>query len=175
MKKRIVSIFLVGLVILFLIALLVNFVIFPRKYENYVVGSCEKYDLETALVYATIKQESDFERRAVSKSGALGLMQILPRTAKWIANELEIEYSDEIMFEPKYNIEFGCFYLRYLFDRFEDFNIVICAYNAGEGKVLDWIQDGKLKENKIDYAETRTYLRKVREYYNVYKNLKIGM
>lgn len=165
----------VSIIILFFVAVIVNCCVLPRKYKNLVVSNCEKYELEPALVYATIKQESDFDAQAVSKSGALGLMQLLPRTAKWIAGELEIEYSDEMMFEPKYNIEFGCFYLRYLFDKFSDVSTVICAYNAGEGKVLDWIEDGKLNEDLIDYAETRTYLKMVRGYYNAYKNFKIGI
>lgn len=175
MKKKIITVFLISLVILFFVAIIVNFVVFPKKYKNYVLEFAEKYDLEPALVYATIKQESDFDKFAVSKSGALGLMQILPNTAKWIAGELEIDYNEELIFEPKYNIEFGCFYLNYLFNKFSDLDVVICAYNAGEGKVLDWIVNGKLNKEAIDYSETRLYLKKVKNYYKVYKNMRIAL
>lgn len=170
MKKKILTIFLVSMAILFFVACFVNFVIFPKKYKNFVVEFSEKYGLEVALVYASIKQESDFDKKAVSKSGALGLMQILPSTAKWIASELEIEYNKEIMFEPKVNIEFGCFYLSYLFKKFNDIEIVVCAYNAGETKVLEWIENGRINKNLISYPETLNYLKKVMGYYKVYKN-----
>lgn len=170
MKKKILTIFLVSMAILFFVACFVNFAIFPKKYKNFVVEFSEKYGLEVALVYATIKQESDFDKKAVSKSGALGLMQILPSTAKWIAGELETEYNKEIMFEPKVNIEFGCFYLSYLYKKFNDVETVICAYNAGETKVLDWIENGRINKHLISYPETLNYLKKVMGYYKVYKN-----
>ena len=170
MKRKIISIFVISCVILFFIAIIFNFVICPKKYKNYALAYSEEYDLELALVYSIIKVESDFKMDAVSKSGALGLMQILPRTAKWIASELGVDYAREIMFDPETNIRFGCFYLRYLFDKFDDKNIVICAYNAGEGKVMDWVIDGVLDASRIDYAETKNYLAKVNKYYNLYGN-----
>lgn len=175
MKKKMILVFSISLVALFLLALVVNFLVFPKRYKNYVVANAEKYDLEIELVYATIKQESDFDKNAVSKSGALGLMQILPSTAKWIAGELGVEYSKELMFEPKFNIEFGCFYLRYLFDKFGDTETVVCAYNAGETKVLDWLENGKVNAELIDYSETKTYLKKVMGYYRIYKNKVLCM
>lgn len=170
MKKKIYFIFLISIVILFFVAIFVNCIIFPKKYKNLVLVNCDKYNLEIALVYAVIKQESDFNKNAVSSSGALGLMQILPSTAKWIAGELGVEYSKENLFEPKVNIEFGCFYLRYLFDKFNDIETVVCAYNAGETKVLDWIENGRISRDLISYPETLNYLNKVMGYYKVYKN-----
>ena len=170
MKKKILVIFAISLVILFLLSFGLSLVVFPRKYKSSVVAFSKEFNLDKALVYAIIKVESDFKKDAVSKSGALGLMQILPNTAKWIAEELDEDYSKEKMFEPSKNIEFGCFYLRYLFDKFQDSEIVICAYNAGEGKVLDWLEGGKLDRTKIDYSETKNYLRKVESFFKVYKN-----
>lgn len=170
MKKKIYFIFLFSVVILFFVAIFVNYIIFPKKYKNLVLTNCDNYDLEIALVYAVIKQESDFNKNAVSSSGALGLMQILPSTAKWIAEELGVEYNKENLFEPKVNIEFGCFYLRYLFDKFNDIETVVCAYNAGETKVLDWIENGRISRDLISYPETLNYLNKVMGYYKVYKN-----
>ena len=170
MNKKILIWFGISLVILFLFSAMFCFVVYPKKYKNHIVSFSEKYELDKALVYAIIKAESDFDKSAVSKSGALGLMQILPKTAKWIADELDENFNEERMFEPKKNIEYGCFYLRYLFDKFNEMDIVICAYNAGEGKVFDWLDNDVLDRNKIDYLETKNYLSKVESYYKVYKN-----
>lgn len=175
MKKKIYLIFLVSLVVLFLLLSVICYCLFSKKYKNYVVKYSDEFGLDKALVYAVIKVESDFKKDAISKSGALGLMQILPNTAKWIAKELGEEYLKDKMFEPETNILYGCFYLDYLFDRFGDMEIVICAYNAGEGKVLDWIENGKLERSEIDYEETRNYLAKVEKYYRIYKSKIINV
>lgn len=170
MKRKILVIFIVSIAILFSFGLFINLWLAPKKYKNWVVAFSDEYDLDVALVYSVIKVESDFDKKAVSKSGAMGLMQILPSTAKWIAEELDIDFEKQNLFEPELNIRFGCFYLKYLLDKFGDMEIVICAYNAGEGKVQDWIKDGKIDKTKIDYAETKNYLTKVNSYYNVYKS-----
>lgn len=170
MKRKIWIIFAISCVILFLLSLIVNFAICPKRYRNAVTTFSEEFDIEPALVYAVIKVESDFDKKAVSKSGAVGLMQILPKTAKWIAGELKLSFDETSLFDPELNIRFGCFYLRYLFNKFNDRDIVICAYNAGEGKVLDWIENGKLEKDLIDYPETKNYLSRVSGYYNIYNN-----
>ena len=175
MKKTIIVIFSICIVILFFVALIFNLLICPKKYKNFVSAYAEEYDLDFALVYSVIKVESDFNHKAVSKSGAVGLMQIMPSTGKWIAKELQVEFDNETLFIPENNIRFGCFYLKYLFDKFGDLNAVACAYNAGESKVLDWIEDGKLKKEKIDYQETKIYLEKINYYYKIYKNTHINL
>ena len=175
MKKKIIIIFSCCVVILFFAAIFFNLVICPKKFKNHAVAYSDEYGLDLALVYSIIKVESDFNHKAVSKSGAVGLMQILPKTGKWIADELDIEYDNETLFNPEQNIRFGCFYLNYLFDKFDDVDAVICAYNAGEGKVLDWIENGKLVKEKIDYQETRNYLKRVGYYYRLYSNKLINL
>ena len=175
MKKKIVLIFSISVVVLFFVTLVFSFIVFPKKHKNFVAAYAEEVGLEAALVYAVIKVESDFKEDAVSKSGAIGLMQILPSTGKWIAEQLNVQYVSDVMFEPETNIRFGCFYLNYLFEKFKDKDIVICAYNAGEGKVFDWIENGELLIDKIDYKETRNYLEKVNYYYNVYANKLINL
>ena len=167
--------FTISVVILFFLVMIFYMFIFPKKYKNYVISYSEEFDIDPALVYAIIKVESGYNPNAVSRSGALGLMQILPSTAQWIAEELGEVYDENEMFNPKTNLKFGCFYLRYLFDKFEKFDIAICAYNAGEGKVFDWIEDGVLLRDKIDFLETKNYLDKVESYYKVYKNKLINL
>ena len=170
MRRKIYLSFLVVCVIFFAIFIIFNFFLFPNRYKNYVVKYASEYKLDKALVYAVVKTESDFNNKAVSSSGAIGLMQLLPSTAKWIADSLGEVYERDSLFDENVNIKYGCFYLRYLFDRFKDMSIVICAYNAGETKVNDWIENGVLVENKIDYTETKNYLKKVKGYYKIYKS-----
>ncbi|MBR3885797.1 MAG: lytic transglycosylase domain-containing protein [Clostridia bacterium] len=175
MRKKILVIFAISVVVLFLFSILVLNIFVPKKYKNYVFEYSNEFGLDSNLVYSIIKVESDFETNAVSKSGALGLMQLLPKTARWIAEELNEDYSKEKMFEPEVNIRYGCFYLKYLFDKFKTPEIVICAYNAGEGKVLEWIDEGNLDRDEIDYEETRNYLAKVERFYRIYNNKLINV
>lgn len=151
--------------------LLFNFVIYPKKYQSFVYRFSNEYNLERSLVYAVIKTESNFNASAVSRSGAMGLMQILPSTAKWIAGELEEEFNENQLFEPETNIKYGCFYLRYLMDKFLSIDAAICAYNAGEGAVRAWLDgEGNVEEEKITYSETKKYLKKVKNYIKVYSS-----
>lgn len=173
MKRKIYISFLVVCVIFFVAFLYFELIMFPMKYSESVETISKKYNLEPPLVYAVIKTESDFQKDAKSSAGALGLMQILPSTARWIAEEKNESFINEDLFDEKRNIEYGCFYLRYLFDKFESIDVVVCAYNAGETKVRDWLLDGELIEEKIDYAETKNYLKKVRRNYQIYKNKEL--
>ena len=175
MKKRLIIIFSIILVIVSVLFILFNVILYPKKYKNLVGFYSEKYDLDIALVYSIIRVESDFNEKAVSPSGAKGLMQIMPSTAKWIAKELGETYDENMLFDPNKNISFGCFYLQYLKQRFSDINAVICAYNAGETIVKNWLdENGNLIENKIAYTETKNYLKRVKGYYRVYSKNELG-
>ena len=139
-----------------------NFVIFKPSYDKLIKKYANEYQIEESLVFAVVKNESTFNKNAMSSSGARGLMQLVPSTAKWIAGELGEIYYDDMLFEPETNIKYGCFYLRYLFDKFEFEDVVVCAYNAGETKVRDWLNsEGKLDKSKINYNETKIYLERV--------------
>lgn len=172
MKKKILILFFSLSAVSVLLFVIFNFFVQKKDYQQLVEKYSAEYGLEKELVLAVIKAESDFNEKAVSKSGALGLMQIIPRTAKWIATEFNELYEKQKMFEPETNIKYGCFYLNYLFNKFERQDVVICAYNAGEGVVRDWLdENGNLIKEKISYDETRNYLKKVSEYYEIYKNV----
>lgn len=149
------------------------FVIFNLKkdYRFYVEKYSAEYGLEEEFVYAVIKAESNFDENAISKSGALGLMQIIPSTAKWIAGEFDEYYSKDRLLSAETNIKYGCFYLNYLFSKFKTMNEVICAYNAGETVVRGWLdENGLLIEDKIEYEETKIYYQRVKRFYEGYKN-----
>lgn len=153
-----------------LLFVIFNFVVFKNPQSKIINKYAKSYGLETALVYSIIKNESGFNSKAVSRSGAIGLMQLMPSTAKWIAGELDLLYYDDILYDEDTNVRFGCFYLSYLFEKFKSEDVVICAYNAGESKVLSWLDEsGNLDKSKIDYDETKTYLERVLKTKEIYK------
>ena len=146
-----------------------NFVMYPSRYSDVVDAYCHQFELDNSLVYAIIKAESNFNANAVSNAGAIGLMQIMPITGEWIASELSEIYDKNNLFSTETNIKYGTYYLSYLFKKFKEKNIVICAYNAGEGNVSNWIVDGALDKTKITFAETKKYLDRVNYYHQIYK------
>ena len=142
---------------------------YPKKYSYEIERYSEEYNLNYNLVYALVRAESSFNPKAVSSSGAIGLMQIMPTTAKWIAGELNEIYELKKLYMPQINIKYGCFYLRYLLNKFENETYTLCAYNAGETVVRNWINSQN--EFTILYPETENYVKKVQNAKKVYKVL----
>lgn len=176
MKKTILVLFSVICIFSVLVFVVFNFVMFPKKYKAFIEKYSACYNLDTAIVYAIANVESDFDEKAVSSAGAMGVMQLMPATAEWIAGELGEEYDEKMLFDAETNIWYGCFYLRYLLDKFGDVWVVVAAYNAGEGVVREWIaEDGSLNEDAIGYGETKRYVSKVRRCYRAYKNAEFAM
>jgi soluble lytic murein transglycosylase-like protein len=129
------------------------------NYEDLIVKTSERYRVDSALVKAIIKAESNFNHRAVSPVGARGLMQLMPATAA----TLQVQDS----FQPENNIDGGVRYLRYLMNLFNgNLPLVLAAYNAGENTVLRY-------NNRIPpYQETQTYVRRVLDYFDKYSSGK---
>ena len=148
--------------------------VYPIKYKEIVFEYSQNYDLDKALIFAIIKTESGFNEKAISKVGAIGLMQITETTGKYIAQKLNEKTFD--LKNAKTNIRFGCFYIRYLFDRFEDNKTALIAYNAGEGNVKAWLSDknysldGKTLK-VIPFGESREYINKIYRNFEKYKKL----
>ena len=174
--KRFVSFLIlifVGLTVFFAINC-VGKVIYPKKYQNLVESVGEKYGVDPLFIYSIIKVESGFNKDAVSSKGAVGLMQITPSTAEYIAKLKGVKTYD--LFNVETNVEFGTFYLRYLIDRFEVLETAIVSYNAGETRVSSWLKDSALSTdgkrlNFVPYKESREYLEKVFKAYDKYKKL----
>ena len=135
------------------------------KYVDVAEQWCRVYCVDVYWVLATIEVESGGKEDAVSHVGAQGLMQLMPETAKWLIEKLDIEVKTDI-FEPELNIRLGTAYLAYLGDRFEGDN-VFCAYNAGEGVVREWINQG----GEIKYNETKQYVKRIKSVIRRLKDL----
>lgn len=137
---------------------------------------------EPALVHAIIRQESNYSPTAVSRVGARGLMQLMPATAKQVAGKLGLSHSDgRLTAEPGYNIQLGQAYLATVLDQFNgDYALAIASYNAGPGRVRQWLRDygdpGTDLESwltwieQIPFAETRNYVQRVLEGVAIYRN-----
>ncbi len=175
---RIITIYLiicwVGLVLCGLTIMYNKKYVYPLKYKNLVFEYADYYGLERALVFAVIKTESSFNPKAVSRAGAVGLMQITKSTGEYIANKLGVEKYD--LMNNSDNINFGCYYIKYLFMRFKDMDTAIVAYNAGEGNVSLWLMDENLSSDgktlkSIPFDESREYINKIHKNFKKYKKL----
>ena len=139
---------------------------YPLRYEAIIRGHARNYDLEPALIAAVIYQESRFRPRARSSSGAVGLMQLLPATAKGIALRTGgVAFRVEDLLDPEINVRYGSWYLRHLLDRYGDRALALAAYNAGQRNVDRWRERG----GGIAFPETRRYVERVAELEEIYR------
>ncbi len=177
--KKILKITLIITIIIIFIYSIYNFIlqsVYPKKFSEYVSTYSEKYDIEEAWIYALIKAESNFEAQIVSQSGAIGLMQVMEKTASEVADNIGMETID--LTDPNCNIEIGTKYFSTLIKYYKDnYYLAITAYNAGIGTVEKWIDSGIIREDgsdieNIPYKETNTYVRKVLNNYKIYKELE---
>ena len=151
--------------------------VYPKKYSEYVYKYSEELGIDPLLTLSIIKTESNFKENTVSRSGAIGLMQLMDNTAKEQAQKLNIEYQKETLYDPEKNIQIGLTYFKNLLDQFnENYVLAFAAYNAGIGNVKTWILEGKIKSDGSDYEnipfpETNMYVRKVVRNYKIYKEL----
>jgi soluble lytic murein transglycosylase len=142
---------------------------------------------ERALVLATIRQESAFEADAVSPAGARGLMQLMPQTARAVADQLghgQRHTPQRLTAEPLYNMTLGQAYLAGLLADYGNTPIIaLAAYNAGPGRVAQWIREhGDPRADDVDpidwiemipFDETRNYVQRVSENLMIYRQ-KLG-
>lgn len=146
---------------------------YPIAYKSEISRCAERFELKQSLIFAIINEESGFDCLAKSRAGARGLMQIMPLTARWIAGEMGIEnYSDELLYNPRLNIEMGCFYLRYLMDKYQNIHKVLFAYNAGEGVMNEtYSQNKPLVIETVEIVETREYIKDCLKSQQIYEKL----
>ncbi len=148
---------------------------YPLKYTEIVEKYSFEYGIPQAVIYATIKCESNFDPDAASPKGAQGLMQITPDTFEWLCTKTGEDISQLDILDPDVNIRYGTFFLSMLYEEFNDATLAHAAYNAGRARVREWLKnedyykDGKLYN--IPFEETRKYVERIKistqKYYNI--------
>ncbi len=147
---------------------------FPLSYKNIIQPICDKYGIDISFIYALIRQESLFNPNAYSKAGAIGLMQLMPYTAKRTAKK---NISTQDLFDPKLNLQIGIKHFKKLIDKYNNYFLAVAAYNAGSKAVNRWIKKYDNLNNiflfieLIPYYETRNYVKIVYRNSFYYKKL----
>lgn len=160
---------------------------FPVEYYAYPEALPEfqmlakRKDLEEALIHALTRQESEFNPTIVSPAGAVGLMQLLPSTAKEVARANDVKFEKaKLSSDPRYNLSLGSAFLHSLITNYNgSYIMALAAYNAGPGRVRQWVgQFGDPRDKKVDpidwieripFKETREYVYKIMESAQVYR------
>ena len=151
---------------------------YPKEYDEYVEQYATEYQIPREIVWAIIKVESDFDPRARSSVGAMGLMQMMPSTFDWLTSDEHLgeHLPANSLYTPEVSIRYGAYYLHYLYEKFENWETVFAAYNGGEGNVSKWLADPQYGDGsggltKIPFDETRSYVKKVNEARDMYKKI----
>ena len=152
----------IGILIVGLIGLRV---LFPLDYQGEILEWSAVHNLEPAWVASVIRSESRFRPQVVSPAGAVGLMQIMPETGAWIAEQLEwIDPGAVQLKDGPTNIALGTWYLRYLLDRFHEPDTALMAYNAGPTNADRW------KSNlELAFPETQQYIHRIHQCLPIYR------
>ena len=140
---------------------------YPMRYEAEIRQAAAEFSLDPAYVASVALAESSFDAEAVSSVGAIGLMQIMPSTGEWIAGKLDEAFDAQRLYEPSVNLRYGCWYLRFLLDRYDgDMRTASTAYHQGQGRVDEWLQDPEYSEDGktlsvISSSVTDTYVNRI--------------
>jgi soluble lytic murein transglycosylase len=149
---------------------------YPLDYAPIVSGNARLYHLDPALVAAVVYEESQFDAKARSGAGAIGLMQLLPDTARGIAvhtGGTTFNPSTDLL-DPDLNLRYGCWYLHHLRQKYARYpnggDLALAAYNAGQTNVDHWIAaTSSGKPVKIPFSETRDYVADVDRLERLYR------
>ena len=152
--------------------------LFPRPYWTDLKKFAVANDLDPYLVASLIRQESEFNPIAVSRANAVGLMQLLPRTGKLVAHQVDLKrYSASQLYTPTVNLQLGTHYFRGMVNQFGgSFEHALAAYNAGADRVEEWMGQGKYRDTaefveSIPFTETREYVQAIMRNASVYRQL----
>ncbi|MCC6876336.1 MAG: transglycosylase SLT domain-containing protein [Sandaracinaceae bacterium] len=149
----------------------------PRPYREIVEAAAARHELDPDLLFAVMRVESVYNPRIISYAGAIGLMQIMPRTGRLIAHAMERDdFTIDQLLLPEVNIEMAAWYLRSLIDRFEGrVPLAIAAYNGGPHNVRRWMRDHASAMpldaflERIPFDQTHRYVRRVLTHYAAYR------
>jgi soluble lytic murein transglycosylase len=141
--------------------------LYPRPYARELHGAAKRVQLPAEWVWGVLRQESLYDPRARSSANALGLLQLLPATARAVARRNDFDTpSEQDLFDPQTNLLLGTTYLREQFDRFGGrFVLVLGAYNAGPNAVKRWLPEAPLETDvwieNVPFNETRNYIQRI--------------
>jgi soluble lytic murein transglycosylase len=150
---------------------------YPRPYSGTVETAAAEFDVDPLLIWAVMRQESRYDPEALSYVGARGLMQVMPATQVWIAEQMAEEIPPGDAFSPEVSIRMGAWFLRFLLDYFDgDLELAIAAYNGGAGSVESWqahplVSDRDDLLRWIGFGETREFVERVSRNYRMYRAL----
>lgn len=182
MKFKTLSLF---LLLILIVTIALNFkaigrMIYPIKYSAYIFKYSNEYKLDPFLIAAVIKTESNYNPKAYSDKHACGLMQITEDTGQWAASEMKLDrYSEDMLFNPEFNIRMGCWYISDLNKEFKgNTDVVLAAYNGGRGNVEKWLKSQEHSKDGqnlhyIPFKETDKYVKRVKTNCNIYKFLYV--
>lgn len=147
-------------------------------YLEHVEKYAKEYEVDPKMIFAIIKAESNFNPNVVSKSGAIGLMQLMDTTAEELCNKMDIFYVKKTsLYQPELNIQLGTKYFSSLLQEYDNnYLLALTAYNAGIGNVKKWIEQGVIQADgsdieNIPFKETNNYVRKIVRDYKIYQDL----
>lgn len=140
---------------------------YPVPFREAVRASARQVQLDEAWVYGVMRQESRFQTEVRSSAGAMGLMQLMPATARWVAKRIGMaDFHQSMVTDIETNIRLGTYYLRYVYDLLDGSPVLAsAAYNAGPGRARQWrapsAMEGAIYAESIPFNETRDYVKKV--------------
>lgn len=151
---------------------------FPMPYKKWLEDYCRERSLDPYLVAALIRQESEFNAKAVSRANARGLTQLMPATGRELSRKLKIRgYKTSMLFTPETNLNIGTYYLKALLDQLQGkWEETLASYNAGKSRVNSWLASAKFNEpaefvESIPFSETRQYVQSVLRNADMYRRL----
>ncbi len=181
LKSKLILLLSILTVVVFIIILIPKIekkYVYPIKYEQIIDKYSKRYNIDKYLLLAVIKTESGFNKNATSSVGARGLMQLMPDAFDWVKYKKkdlrEVTFDD--MYDPEYNIEYGAYYMSYLYDKYHSEKLAAAAYHAGMTQVDKWLNDKTVSDdgisiNNIPSKVTGHYVNKVTDAWESYKNL----
>jgi len=165
-KTQITAICIGALVVVITVFAVVAALRYRDRWDGIIRQESANTGIEFGIIKRLIWVESKNDPAAVSPAGAVGLMQLMPDTAFWMAARLDLSIGIDDLTDPHINVRIGAAYLAYLKERFDgDMRLALIAYNAGEGTLRRWLNNPELtvegRLEVIPYRETREYVRKI--------------
>jgi soluble lytic murein transglycosylase len=139
---------------------------YPTPHRDALTAAARQWNLDEALVYGIIRQESRFMPQARSRVGALGLMQLMPSTARWVARQMPVQpFNVSMLVQPEVNVQMGSYYFKRVQEDLGHSLLATAAYNAGPGRARRWRDErpieGAIYAETIPFNETRDYVKQV--------------